>query len=55
MEQKFRAKEQLRPTEITTVIDSAKLFGTLRKVKILHEDKLYQLTITRQNKLILTR
>lgn len=37
------------------IIDSAKLFGRDRRIQLLHEDKLYQLTITRQNKLILTK
>ncbi|MEM7564951.1 MAG: hemin uptake protein HemP [Pseudomonadota bacterium] len=38
-----------------TVIESGKLFGKDRKIQILHENKIYQLTITRQNKLILTK
>lgn len=37
------------------ILDSGDLFGGLRKIRIHHEGKLYQLAITRQNKLILTK
>jgi len=36
------------------VLDSDKIFGDSKKIQIRHHDKIYQLTITRHNKLILT-
>ena len=55
MQQKSHEKYDLVKPEPPVTIDSSKLFGSERRVQILHQDKLYQLTITRQNKLILTK
>ena len=55
MEDKAPAKPAIDRTQQPVVIDSNKLFGKYRKIQILHEDKLYQLAITRHNKLILTK
>jgi len=54
MEQKKSLKTDT-PKQPTMLIESAKLFGKYRKIQILHENNLYHLTITRQNKLILTK
>ena len=55
MDQKSRCKPEPSPSARPVVISSRQLFGKDRRVQIQHEDRVYQLTITRQNKLILTR
>ncbi len=55
MEHKLPHKSETKTAELPEVIESGKLFGADRRIQILHENKLYQLTITRQNKLILTK
>jgi len=36
------------------ILDTDKIFGESKKIHIRHHNKIYQLTITRHNKLILT-
>ena len=55
MEQKQTAGKPPAKTESPVIIESSKLFGEGCRVQIQHENRIYQLTITRQNKLILTR
>ncbi len=55
MESKNSSKAFIDKPHLPVIVESAKLFGKGRRIQILHEDKLYQLTITRQNKLILTK
>lgn len=55
MKQKQPDKTETEKAQTPGIIESSQLFGSDRRIRILHQDRLYQLTITRQNKLILTR